>query len=289
MAEQIAIKHGLSVEVSLEPEVKEAEDKLEKDKEDPKVAFKKMGIYIKSVINGIQPGCILCGAPGVGKTYRVKQYLKAAGYKEGYNLYTIKGTETPRQLYIDMYNFKEKGKIIVIDDADALVGPKAPEIAINILKAALDSTADDEGRLVSYKVTGDLKDDEGLEIPKRMYFNAGVIVISNYNVGQLNTALKGRVFTQTLSFTPEQILEIIKDLIPKMEPTKLSMDSKMKAYDFLMQMAQNKEKMELSIRSFITCSRLFELTKDEDFSEKEVQEMIAEQMRNQAARGGKSF
>ena len=41
-------------------------------------------------------------------------------------------------------------KIIVIDDADALVGPKAPEIAINILKAALDSTADDEGRLVSF-------------------------------------------------------------------------------------------------------------------------------------------
>ena len=129
-----------------------------------------------------------------------------------------------------MYNYKEAGKIIVIDDADALVGPKAPEVAINLLKAALDSTSDDEGRLVAYKVTGDLVDEEGIPIPKRHYYNGQMIIITNYSVGQLNSALKGRVFTQTLDFTSEQILEIIRDLMPNLDPHKLTMEAKQKAY-----------------------------------------------------------
>lgn len=269
--------------------VDKAQKEIDTKRDDPKTAFKKMGIYIKSVIKGLQPGVILCGAPGIGKTYRVKQYLKAYGYNEGSNLYTIKGTQSPRQLYMDMYNYKDKGKIIVIDDADALVGPKAPEVAINILKAALDSTADDEGRLVAYKVTGDLVDEEGVPIPKRHYYNGQMIIITNYSIGQINSALKGRVFTQTLDFTSEQILEIIRDLMPNLEPNKLSMVSKQKAYNYLMKLAEEKTTMEINIRNFLSCARIYTLCEGEDLTEDNVEEMIKEQMVNQSMRGGKSF
>ena len=285
---QMVIKHDLTVSFDGDGVV-EAQRELDAERDDPKTAFKKMGVYIKSVIKGLQPGVILCGAPGVGKTYRVKQYLKAAGYSEGNNLYTIKGTQSPRQLYIDMYNFKEKGKIIVVDDADALVGPKAPEIAINLLKAALDSTSDDEGRLVSYKVTGDLKDEEGIPIPKRHYYNGQMIIITNYSVGQLNSALKGRVFTQTLDFTSEQILEIIRDLMPSLDPLKITMEAKQKAYEYLMKLAEQKTTMEINIRNFLSCARIYTLCEGEDLSEKDVESMIKEQMVNQSMRGGKSF
>ena len=278
---KFSVKKGSTVKVQDEG-TQEAEEEIKKQKEDPKVAFKKMQIYVKSVLKGLQPGVILCGAPGIGKTYRVLQQLRANGYKDGHNMYVIKGNESPRQLYIDMYEYKEKGKIIVIDDADALVGPKAPEVSINILKAALDSTSDDEGRLVTYKVTGDLKDEEGIPIPKRMYFNAGVIVITNYGVGQLDTALRGRVFTQTLDFDTEQILEIIKDLIPKIDPTRLSNKSKMSAYEFLLDLAKKGTRMEISIRTFASAARLFQLCEGEDLTEEQVKEMIGEQMRNQA-------
>lgn len=269
--------------------VDKAQKEIDTKRDDPKTAFKKMGVYIKSVIKGLQPGVILCGAPGIGKTYRVKQYLKAYGYNEGSNLYTIKGTQSPRQLYMDMYNYKDKGKIIVIDDADALVGPKAPEVAINILKAALDSTADDEGRLVAYKVTGDLVDEEGVPIPKRHYYNGQMIIITNYSIGQINSALKGRVFTQTLDFTSEQILEIIRDLMPNLEPNKLSMVSKQKAYNYLMKLAEEKTTMEINIRNFLSCARIYTLCEGEDLTEDNVEEMIKEQMVNQSMRGGKSF
>lgn len=285
---KMVIKHDLLVSFDGEG-VDEAQKEIDTKRDDPKTAFRKMGVYIKSVIKGLQPGVILCGAPGIGKTYRVKQYLKAYGYNEGHNLYTIKGTQSPRQLYIDMYNYKEDGKIIVIDDADALVGPKAPEVAINLLKAALDSTSDDEGRLVSYKVTGDLVDEEGMQIPKRHYYNGQMIIITNYSIGQLNTALKGRVFTQTLDFTSEQILEIIRDLMPNLDPHKLTMEAKQKAYNYLMRLAEEKTTMEINIRNFLSCARIYTLCEGEDLDEKDVEAMIKEQMVNQSMRGGKSF
>ncbi|MBO5003698.1 MAG: AAA family ATPase [Clostridia bacterium] len=261
-----------------------------KKKEDPEVAFKKMQIYVKSVIAGMQPGVILCGAPGIGKTYRVKQQLKANGYTEGHNLYTIKGNESPRQLYMDLYEYRHKGNIIIIDDADALVGAKAPEVSINILKAALDSTSDDEGRLVTYKVTGDLKDEEGTPIPKRMYFNAAVIIITNYSIGQLDTALRGRVFTQSLDFDSEQILGIIKKLLPAIDPVHLTTNAKMKAYDYLVKLSKQKDiSIEISIRSFVSCSRLYQLCEGEGLNESQINEMIEEQMQNQALRGGRKY
>ena len=243
--------------------------------------------YVKMVIKGTQPSVILCGAPGIGKTFRVKQQLKAAGYDmNGTN--TIKGKCTPRQMYMTFYDNKAKGDIILIDDADGLVGPKAPEDCINILKAALDSTSDGEGRLVSYRVSGELKDDEGVPVPKSMYFNGGVIVITNYAVGQLDTALRGRSFTQSLDFTTEELLEIIKGLMPNIEKNRLSMEAKTKAYNVMNKMIDEKLNFEVSIRSFVICSRIYETAESEE-EEAMAESMIKEQLRNQALRQGKHF
>lgn len=283
---ECSVKKNVSVSSSI-PGAAEAQKKIEIAKSDPKTAFKEMQMYVKMVIKGIQPAVILCGAPGVGKTYRIMQQLKAAGYTmNGDNV--IKGKCSPRQLYLTLYNNKSKGDIVVIDDADSLVGPKAPEDSINILKAALDSTADDEGRLVSYKISGELKDDEGVPVPKSHYNKCGVIVITNYNVGQIDTALRNRAFTQSLEFSVSDLLDIVRDLMPKIEPEHLSMSSKAKAMNFLEKLVEDKEPIEVSIRSFITCSRIYENAENEE-ELKLCEKMIREQMKNQSLRGGKKF
>ena len=283
---ECSVKKNVSVSSSI-PGAAEAQKKIEIAKSDPKTAFKEMQMYVKMVIKGIQPAVILCGAPGVGKTYRIMQQLKAAGYTmTGDNV--IKGKCSPRQLYLTLYNNKSKGDIVVIDDADSLVGPKAPEDSINILKAALDSTADDEGRLVSYKISGELKDDEGVPVPKSHYNKCGVIVITNYNVGQIDTALRNRAFTQSLEFSVSDLLGIVRDLMPNIEPEHLSMSSKAKAMNFLEKLVEDKEPIEVSIRSFITCSRIYENAEDEE-ELKLCEKMIREQMKNQSLRGGKKF
>ena len=283
---ECSVKKNVSVSSSI-PGAAEAQKKIEIAKSDPKTAFKEMQMYVKMVIKGIQPAVILCGAPGVGKTYRVLQQLKAAGYHmDGDNI--IKGKCTPRQLYLTLYNNKSKGDIVVIDDADSLVGPRAPEDSINILKAALDSTADDEGRLVSYKVSGELKDDEGVPVPKSHYNKCGVIVITNYNVGQIDTALRNRAFTQSLDFSTKDLLEIVRGIMPSIEPNHISMSSKAKAMNYLEKLVEDKKPIEVSIRSFITCARIYENAEnDEELALAE--KMIAEQMKNSSLRGGKKF
>ena len=283
---ECSVKKNVSVSSSI-PGAAEAQKKIEIAKSDPKTAFKEMQMYVKMVIKGIQPAVILCGAPGVGKTFRVKQQLKAAGYTMTADN-TVKGKCTPRQLYLTLYNNKGKGDIVLVDDADSLVGPKAPEDCINILKAALDSTADDEGRLVSYKVSGELKDDEGVPVPKSHYNKCGMIVITNYSVGQIDTALRNRAFTQSLDFTTKDLLQIIRDIMPNIESNRLSMSSKAKAMNYLEKLVEEGKPIEVSCRSFITCARIYE-NSEEDGDLELAEKMIAEQMRNQSLRGGKKF
>nr|DAM31494.1 MAG TPA: AAA domain protein [Ackermannviridae sp.] len=283
---ECSVKKNVSVTPSFTG-VAKAEKKIETAKSDPKTAFKEMQMYVKMVIKGIQPAVILCGAPGIGKTFRVKQQLKAAGYTMTADN-TVKGKCTPRQLYLTLYNNKGKGDIVLVDDADSLVGPKAPEDCINILKAALDSTADDEGRLVSYKVSGELKDDEGEPVPKSHYNKCGMIVITNYSVGQIDTALRNRAFTQSLDFSTKDLLQIIRDIMPNIESNRLSMTSKAKAMNYLEKLVEEGKPIEVSCRSFITCARIYENSEEDDdlgLAEK----MIAEQMRNQSLRGGRKF
>lgn len=283
---ECSVKKNVSVSSTISG-ASEAEKKIETAKSDPKTAFKEMQMYVKMVIKGIQPAVILCGAPGIGKTFRVKQQLKAAGYTMTADN-TVKGKCTPRQLYLTLYNNKGKGDIVLVDDADSLVGPKAPEDCINILKAALDSTADDEGRLVSYKVSGELKDDEGVPVPKSHYNKCGMIVITNYSVGQIDTALRNRAFTQSLDFSTKDLLQIIRDIMPNIESNRLSMTSKAKAMNYLEKLVEEGKPIEVSCRSFITCARIYENSEEDDdlgLAEK----MIAEQMRNQSLRGGRKF
>ena len=287
---KMRLSKGIDVSLKTTPEEIQAQEKLEKEGKDPKQAFKEMAVYVKTVMSGLQPGVIICGAPGVGKTYRVMKQLEAAGYRDGHNMEIIKGKATPRQLYLSLYNYKEKGNILVIDDADALVGPKAPEDCINMLKAALDSTSTEEGRKVSYRVTGTLYDDDGVEIPKTLYYKGGVIVITNYSAGQLDTALRGRTFVQELDFSNEQLLQVIEDIIDSLGGGLISMRSKTKALNYLKELAHSGADMEISVRTFNTCARLFAVCEnDPDMSDEDVESMIKEQMKNQSLRGGQKF
>lgn len=283
---ECSVKKNVSVSSTIAGAA-EVQKKIESVKSDPKTAFKEMQLYVKMVIKGIQPAVILCGAPGIGKTFRVKQQLKAAGYTMTADN-TVKGKCSPRQLYLTLYNNKSKGDIVLVDDADSLVGPKAPEDSINILKAALDSTTDDEGRLVSYKVSGELKDDEGVPVPKSHYNKCGMIVITNYSVGQIDTALRNRAFTQSLDFSTKDLLQIIRDIMPNIESNHLSMTSKVKAMNYLEKLVEEGKPIEVSCRSFITCAKIYENAEDDEALQL-AEKMIAEQMRNSAMRGGSKY
>ena len=283
---KLSIQRDTAVKVKYDKELSQ-ENSARKD---PEQIFKEMSKYISLVIKGLQPSLILCGAPGVGKTFRVKKQLKENGYKEGDNLFTIKGKCTARKLYLALYDMRNKGDIVLIDDADSLVGPKADENCINILKAALDSSTDPEGRLVTYGIAGKLTDDDGNEVPKKCYVKSGVIVITNYRAGALDTALRNRSFMQDIDFTNEEVLGIIKKLMPNVENEILDARSKLKAYDYLVDLNKAGSEMELSLRTFVLCAKIFKACDgDSDFSDDDAKSMIKEQMRLQYARGSHKY
>ena len=282
---KVAIENGKTVKVKDDKVTNKLEQAANSSRKDPEQVFKEMSKYITLVLKGLQPSLILCGAPGVGKTYRVKKQLKAHNYKEGENLCTIKGKCTARKLYLSLYEFREKNDIVLIDDADSLVGPKADENCINILKAALDSSSDPEGRLVTYGVAGKLTDDDGNDIPKKCYVKSGVIVITNYRAGSLDTALRNRSFIQDIDFTNEDVLHIIEKLLPDIEPELLDAKSKVKSYDYLCELNEKGSEMELSLRTFVLCAKIFKACDgDTEFTDDDAKSMIEEQMRLQYAR-----
>lgn len=288
------------VSVASDPEV----DNLEKEFEEratPEERFSDMDAYVRMVCNGVQPSLVVCGAPGVGKSYRILKQVEKR-HTLGDDFCLIKGKCTTQKFYMTLFEYHEEGDIIVIDDADDII---KDETSINLIKAATDSS---DRRWVSYGTSFPPIADEQLVMqhpewpweqkakgnvtvntyPSSFEFKGSLIIISNLRAGMIDTAIRNRAFVCDLDFTVEEVLGILRGLMPVIMPGKLEGDAKMKAFEFLESLAtEGKSNLEISIRSFITCAKIYQdLPAGE---EKSAERRIKEQMRNQFARGGKKY
>lgn len=280
-------------------ELDEVEAEFE-ERATPEQRFADMENYVKMVLKGIQPSLIVTGAPGVGKTYRITNLVKQSSAAKKGNYYIIKGKCTPGKLYQTLFDYHEPDDILIIDDADDII---TDPLSINLLKAACDSS---DERIVSYGTSKaptadgnmvelhpdwewDRKELNGKEYvfyPPSFTYEGRIIIITNMNAGQLDTALRNRSFICDLAFTTEEVLGIVHSLMPAIMPGKIESTSKIKAYDYLQELAQQGKNMEISIRSFTTVAKIYDCCGSDDSS---AQRMIREQMKLQYARGGKRY
>jgi len=84
---------------------------------------------------------IVSGPPGVGKSYGVTQTLEEQSIFEDIGgkrrkFEVVKGAMTALGLYAKLYEYSDKGSVVVFDDCDSVL---MDDLALNILKAALDS------------------------------------------------------------------------------------------------------------------------------------------------------
>lgn len=259
----------------------------EQERATPEERFEDMEAYISSVINGMRPLALICGAPGVGKSYRIKKAIKDAGKDLGTDWKILKGRITPAALYTTLHDFKNAGQIMVMDDCDSVF---RDENAINLLKAAYDSsderwvTWNTQQKIPMPTEIAEMSDDAYFDnasgrwyYPKEFLYEGSGIIATNFNVGAVDTAIRNRALICDLEFTVEEVLGILEKLAPKIDPGKYSDEAKAKAMAYLRRLADMNAPMEISIRSFTTCADLY----NSDAPDKAVERRIREQMRNQ--------
>lgn len=259
----------------------------EQERATPEERFEDMEAYISSVINGMRPLALICGAPGVGKSYRIKKAIEAAGKDLGADWKILKGRITPAALYTTLHDFKNAGQIMVMDDCDSVF---RDENAINLLKAAYDSsderwvTWNTQQKIPMPTEIAEMSDDAYFDsvsgrwyYPKEFLYEGSGIIATNFNVGAVDTAIRNRALICDLEFTVEEVLDILEKLAPKIDPGKYSDEAKAKAMAYLRRLADMNAPMEISIRSFTTCADLY----NSDAPDKAVERRIREQMRNQ--------
>jgi len=130
----------------------------------------------KACISGDIRAMIVAGPPGVGKSHGVETQMekasmfdKIAGKKLRFNV--IKGAMTALGLYAQLYKYSDNKNVLIFDDCDSVF---ADELALNILKAALDSG---KTRKICWNSDSRLLRDEG--IPNQFNFNGSAIFITN--------------------------------------------------------------------------------------------------------------
>jgi hypothetical protein len=134
--------------------------------------FKGVETFVKQVAAGKVRSLIVNGHPGIGKTHSVTKFLET--HAKG-NYTVLQGRVTLLSLYATLHAFKNKGKVVVLDDVDSVFSDVQ---GLNILKAVMDTTAK---RQVHWLSSGGRLNTMGL--PDNFIFNGGVILISNVGFG----------------------------------------------------------------------------------------------------------
>jgi hypothetical protein len=130
----------------------------------------------KAVKAGDVRAMIVTGPPGVGKSFGVEEVLAKDDLfdmmgqrKPKYEI--VKGAMSAIGLYSKLYHYSDAKNILVFDDCDSIL---LDDIALNILKAALDSS---KKRTISWNTDSRLLRSEG--IPDKFEFKGGAIFITN--------------------------------------------------------------------------------------------------------------
>jgi hypothetical protein len=140
----------------------------------------------RAVKGGTVRAMIVSGPPGVGKSFGVEAVLnkhnvfaEIANDKKLKKFEIIKGAITALGLYAKLYEYSDPKSILVFDDVDVIF---SDELALNILKAALDSS---KKRTINWNADSRLLKNEG--IPNSFEFKGGCIFITNLKFSQVKS------------------------------------------------------------------------------------------------------
>jgi len=223
----------------------------------------------RATISGDVRAMIVVGPPGVGKSYGVEFELeksglfdKISGKKIKYEV--VKGAMTPIGLYCTLYRHSDANNVLVFDDCDSVF---QDELALNILKAALDSG---KKRKIHWNSDSAMLRREG--VPDMFDFKGGCIFITNLKFDNLKSkkmkdhleALQSRChfLDHTLNTMRDKFLRI-KQIFRQGQLFKDYDFSPEQGEEILAFMDTNKDKLrEMSLRMALKLADLTKVSQD---------------------------
>ena len=134
--------------------------------------FEILDILTQAALFGDARSVIVSGPAGLGKSFNVDKVLTDWD-PEQINHTVVKGFVRPTGLYKMLYDHREKGKVLVFDDADSVF---FDDVALNLLKGVCDTT---DVRRVSWLAETRMETDEGEPLPRSFIFEGTIVFITN--------------------------------------------------------------------------------------------------------------
>lgn len=143
--------------------------------------FEAMMDTLECILDPLNPikAMTVTGASGIGKSYNLIKRLEDA-HDRGYcNYHYLNGKCTGLGLYQALYNARELGSVLLMDDVDVF----DTEDKLNLLKASLES---DDTRIITYMSSSRHLADN--DIPTQFEFFGKVIFITNKDLVKISDA-----------------------------------------------------------------------------------------------------
>ena len=225
--------------------------------------YKEIIEYIQLVIDKKLKALILCGPPGMSKTYIVRRTLHFSGKRPLFEYNIAKGsTIGVAELYGLLYEYRDK--ILVLDDFDT---PLRNEDMVNLIKGITDSYA---RRVIS--LPRDLEISSGQAgstssyYPEKFAFNGQVIIITNLPKSEIPKPLLSRAPTIEVNFDTKKVIEHIKKMMEFMHP-KIPMDIKEEVFNVMVDMYKKDPNMKVDFRRYMTAVEIRYCLPKKDFDE----------------------
>lgn len=133
--------------------------------------FSVLGKVSQGIVRGHINASIVSGAAGCGKTYTLETAFTKAMALGKIQYESVKGGMSPIGLYKQLYNVRNEGSVLVVDDCDGIFGDLE---SLNLLKAALDTG---KRRTVHWNKESQALKAEGIE--NSFEFNGAVVFVTN--------------------------------------------------------------------------------------------------------------
>lgn len=197
--------------------------------------FEALEALLDVVIRGESNGILICGGPGIGKSYTVEESLRR--HRAQYA--SLKGYSANLEFY--QFLHANRNKLVFIDDADSVFGDL---ITLNILKAILETRPN---RQVSWLTTSNQQ-----TAPPSFTFTGKVIFVTNLTVERMNQhmqALMSRILFVNFDVTRPELLRRIRLIARNSDYKRMPRDERMMIARFVID--NELQVKDLSLRTLI--------------------------------------